>query len=199
MELVFATGNKGKLREASEILGNAFHLLSPACLGHFDEPEETGLTMRENALIKAEHLWNATGKNCFADDSGLEVDALGGAPGVYSARYAGEDKDFRHNIEKVLCELSKVPPQAGRKARFRCVIALIYGGERYFFEGTLEGKIALAPAGEGGFGYDPIFIPDGSSKTLAEIPEDEKNAISHRFHALAAMREKLLDIAGSEI
>lgn len=187
MELVFATGNKGKLREASEILGPRFSLVSPADIGHPEDVEETGTTMKENAAIKARHIWNATGKNCFADDSGLEVDALDGAPGVYSARYAGEGKDFSRNIRKVLDELAKAGDKKGMRARFRCVIALIYEGKEYYFDGTLEGRITLTPAGGGGFGYDPIFIPEGHDRTLAEMAEDEKNGISHRYEALAKM------------
>lgn len=191
MELVFATGNLGKLREASQILGPDFRLRTPADLGIDGDVEETGSTMRENAFIKAEHLWRLSGADCFADDSGLEVDALGGAPGVYTARYAGEDKDFVRNMQKVLDELAKVPDQMGRRARFRCVIALIVKGERYCFEGTLEGRIAMSMAGNGGFGYDPVFIPQGYERTLAEIPEEEKNSISHRFVALDRMREAI--------
>lgn len=191
MDLIFATGNKGKLREASEILGPAYHLVTPSELGCFDDIEETGTTMRENALIKAEYLWSRFGKNCFADDSGLEVDALGGAPGVYTARYAGDDKDFIRNMQKVLDELDKVDDDMGRRARFRCVIALIFNGEKYFFEGTLEGRIAREMSGSGGFGYDPIFIPEGYSVTLAEVSEDEKNSISHRFVALSKMQGEL--------
>lgn len=192
MELVFATGNKGKLREASEILGPSFTLRSPADVGVFEDVEETGATMRENAAIKARHLWRLTGKNCFADDSGLEVDALGGAPGVYSARYAGEDKDFARNIDKVLEDLAAAEDKKDMRARFRCVIALIYEGREYYFDGVLEGRITPVPAGCGGFGYDPIFIPEGYDKTLAQMEEEEKNSISHRYHGLVQMRDMLM-------
>ena len=155
--------------------------------------------MKENAAIKVRHLWNQAHRNCFADDSGLEVDALDGAPGIYSARYAGEGKDFRKNILKVLENLDKVSDKKGMRARFRCVIALIYEGREYFFDGTLEGKITMVPAGSGGFGYDPIFIPEGYDRTLAEISEDEKNSISHRYKALLQMRRELSRITGTEL
>lgn len=199
MELVFATGNKGKLREAAEILAPRFTLLSPSDFGLSGDVEETGATMRENAAIKARHLWNEVHRNCFADDSGLEVDALGGAPGIYSARYAGEGKDFRKNILKVLENIDRASDKKGMCARFRCVIALIYEGKEYFFDGTLEGKITMVPAGSGGFGYDPIFIPEGYDRTLAEISEDEKNSISHRYKALLKMRRELSRITGTEL
>ena len=199
MELVFATGNKGKLREAAEILAPGFTLLSPSDLGLSGDVEETGATMKENAAIKVRHLWNQAHRNCFADDSGLEVDALDGAPGIYSARYAGEGKDFRKNILKVLENLDKASDKKGMRARFRCVIALIYEGREHFFDGTLEGKITMVPAGSGGFGYDPIFIPEGYDRTLAEISEDEKNSISHRYKALLQMRRELSRITGTEL
>lgn len=190
MELLFATGNKGKLREACEILGEGYRILSPADFSIEREPEETGLTFKENSLIKAEYYSAASGGvNCFADDSGLEVDALGGAPGIFSARYAGgEGHDFDANIAKLLSELGKIGPEVLRTARFRCVVTLLLGGQPYYFEGTLEGKIALQRSGCGGFGYDPIFLPDAfPGKTLAEVSEEEKNGISHRGQALRAM------------
>ncbi len=200
-KIVFATGNGGKLREASEILGGGFELVSPVQMGITDDVEETGLTLKANSLIKAEHLWNSCGCDCFADDTGLEVNALGGAPGVHTARYAGEDKDFNKNMDKVLSELDLLRAECSmaraigldmdrysRRARFKSVITLILGGEKYFFEGTLEGTIAYYRSGNGGFGYDPIFIPDEyPGKTLADISEEEKNAISHRGKALRAM------------
>lgn len=198
MKLVFATGNPGKLREAREILGDGFEVVSPQEAGVDPEVEETGLTLKENSLIKAEHLYSQCGADCFADDTGLEVDALGGAPGVYTARYAGDGCSFEDNMRKLLHELSLLGPDAVRTARFRCVVTLILDGERHFFEGVLEGKIAERKSGVGGFGYDPVFIPlksdgtpwlsaEGSPMTMAELGEDFKNTVSHRFEALRRM------------
>ncbi|MBO5075446.1 MAG: RdgB/HAM1 family non-canonical purine NTP pyrophosphatase [Bacteroidales bacterium] len=205
MKLVFATGNIGKLREASEILGEGFELVSLAQVGMTEDIPETGKTLRANSLQKAQYLYDKVGCDCFADDTGLEVDALGGAPGVYTARYAGEGKDFNANMDKVLYELSvcekeakmaeamglKVKP-VSRRARFKSVITLIVNGEIKMFEGALEGEISREKSGNGGFGYDPIFIADEyPGKTLADITEEEKNAISHRGKALRAMAEWL--------
>ncbi|MBP5572395.1 MAG: non-canonical purine NTP pyrophosphatase [Bacteroidales bacterium] len=212
MKLVFATGNKGKLREASEILGDEFELLSSAQAGVTEDVEETGLTLKDNSIIKAEYIFSKTGLDCFADDTGLEVDALGGAPGVFTARYAGEGCNFDDNIRKLLSELARLDPSVPRTARFRSVVTLIIGGEKHFFEGVMEGKIALEKAGCGGFGYDPVFIASLSREealdllrecgipaegqdwvdrlgecTVAEMPEEIKNAISHRGRALRAM------------
>ena len=190
MKIIFATGNKGKLREAAEILGPEFELVSPASLGITGEIEETGTTLEENSLIKAEFLWKETGLPCFADDTGLEVDALGGAPGVYTARYAGEGCDFNDNMEKLLRELQNAGAMLlqQRSARFRSVVTIITDGTPHYFEGTMEGRIAHSKAGCGGFGYDPVFIADESPhKTVAEIPEEAKNAISHRGKALRQM------------
>ena len=207
MKLVFATGNAGKLREASEILGEGFELVSLAQVGVDEDIPETGKTLRANSLQKAQYLYDRIGCDCFADDTGLEVDALGGAPGVYTARYAGEGKDFSANMDKVLYELSvcekeakmaeamglKVKP-VSRRARFKSVITLIVNGEKKMFEGTLEGVIAREKSGNGGFGYDPIFIADEyPGLTLADISEEEKNAISHRGKALRAMAQWLKD------
>ena len=200
-KIVFATGNSGKLREASEILGGGFELVSPVQMGIDGDVEETGLTLKANSIIKAEHLWKSCGCDCFADDTGLEVSALGGAPGVYTARYAGDDKDFNKNMDKVLSELDRLRAECSmarqiglemnrysRRARFRSVITLILDGQKYFFEGILEGTVSYFKSGNGGFGYDPIFIPDEfPGKTLADISEEEKNAISHRGKALRAM------------
>ena len=191
MKIVFATGNKGKLREAAEILGGGFALLSPAELGITEDIEETGDTLKENSIIKADYIHARTGLDCFADDTGLEVDALGGAPGVHSARYATEGHDFEANIDKLLAELAKHPGEP-RTARFRSVVTLIWKGERHFFEGTLEGVIAPARKGDNGFGYDPVFIPDcHPDRTVAELDDEAKNAISHRGKALRAMAEWL--------
>lgn len=201
MKIVFATGNGGKLREASEILGKGFELVTLAEAGITEEIPETGKTIKANSVIKAEYVWNKCGKTCFADDTGLEVDALGGAPGVHTARYAGDEKDFNKNIDKLLYELSVLETEASmaanvglnvkkvsRKARFRSVVTLIIDGEKHIFEGVLEGTIARTRSGKGGFGYDPVFIPDEyPGQTLADISEEQKNAISHRGKALRAM------------
>ena len=201
MKIVFATGNKGKLREAAEILGDGFELSTPADFGITEDIPETGSTLMANSLQKAVYLYDRCGCDCFADDTGLEVDALGGAPGVYTARYAGEGKDFNANMDKVLYELQvaecEVNMAAGiglhvkkvsRRARFKSVITLIVHGQKKFFEGTLEGVIAREKSGNGGFGYDPIFIADEfPGMTLAEISEEQKNDISHRGKALRAM------------
>lgn len=201
MKIVFATGNKGKLREASEILGEGFELVTPADFGITEDIPETGNTLRANSLQKAQYLFDNCGCDCFADDTGLEVDALGGAPGVYTARYAGEGKDFNANMDKVLYELKVLEcernmaenlgvkmKKVSRRARFKSVITLIIGGEKKFFEGTLEGVIAYEKSGNGGFGYDPIFIADEyPGQTIADITEEQKNEISHRGKALRAM------------
>ena len=201
MKIVFATGNRGKLREAAEILGDGFELSTPADFGITEDIPETGSTLMANSLQKAVYLYNRCGCDCFADDTGLEVDALGGAPGVYTARYAGEGKDFNANMDKVLYELQVAECEANmaagmglhvrkvsRRARFKSVVTLIVDGQKKFFEGTLEGVIAREKSGNGGFGYDPIFIADEfPGMTLAEISEEQKNDISHRGKALRAM------------
>ncbi len=193
MRLVFATGNKGKLREAREILGPSYEILSPAELGVEGEAEETGSTLEENSLLKAKYISDRIpqGVMCFADDSGLEVDALGGAPGVYTARYAGPQCDFDDNMDKLLRELA-LRPEKARTARFVCVVTLINGYVVRQFRGVLEGQIALEKRGELGFGYDPVFIPNEYPQmTLAELGEDVKNGISHRYKALMQMRGAL--------
>lgn len=191
MRIVFATGNLGKLREASEILGEGFELVPLTEVGITEDIPETGETLRENSLQKAQYVHEHCGCDCFADDTGLEVDALGGAPGVYTARYAGDDKDFNKNMDKVLHELEGLEGEA-RRARFKSVITLMVDGEPHFFEGTLEGVIALEKSGNGGFGYDPIFIADEyPGLTLADISEEQKNDISHRGKALRAMAQWL--------
>ena len=205
MKIVFATGNSGKLREASEILGEGFELVTPQQVGIEEDIPETGNTLRANSLQKAQYLFDRCGCDCFADDTGLEVDALGGAPGVYTARYAGEGKDFNANMDKVLYELQVLEGEAhmaadlglsvkpfSRRARFKSVITLIINGQKHFFEGALEGTIARVKSGNGGFGYDPIFIADEyPGKTLADISEELKNEISHRGKALRAMAQWL--------
>ena len=207
MKIVFATGNLHKLREAQEILGEGFELVSPASLGIDGDVPETGETLRDNSIIKAEYLYEKTGLDCFADDTGLEVDALGGAPGVHTARYAHElammrglpappDHEFTANMDTLLAELGKLGPDAPRTARFRSVITLIISGEKHFFEGVMEGRIAMQKAGCGGFGYDPVFIADlYPDVTVAELPEETKNAISHRGNALRLMAQWLRENA----
>lgn len=197
MEIVFATGNQHKVVEAQKALGDSFALIMPKELGLTEEIPEDGDTLEKNAIQKAEYLWNKFGKNCFADDTGLEVEDLGGAPGVYTARYAGAGKGDDANMAKLLEELAKVEAQKGkigRKARFRSVVALIIDGQVKTFEGILEGRISTARCGSEGFGYDPVFVPQGYSCTLAEITLDEKNAISHRGKAMRALAQYLNNI-----
>lgn len=186
MRIIFATANKGKLREAAEVLGPGFEIVSPADLGITEDIPETGTTLQENALQKAQYLFTRTGLPCFADDTGLEVDALDGAPGIYSARYAGPGHDSQANMDKLLAELAGLDD---RKARFHTVVALILSdGQPRFFEGACEGAIASQKSGCGGFGYDPVFLPVAyPGRTLAEVSEEEKNAVSHRGNALRAM------------
>ncbi len=197
MEIIFATNNKHKLEEARQILGLDFILKTPADLGLLEEIPETSDTLQGNAIQKARYIFDRTGKNCFADDTGLEVDALGGAPGVYSARYAGEQHSSKDNMEKLLFEMKSFPAKGGnggespRSAHFRCVIALILDGETYTFEGRVEGEITLAPSGEGGFGYDPVFRPAGYDLCFSELTPEEKNSISHRGIAMRLLSDFL--------
>lgn len=191
MEIIFATGNANKAKEAGKILSNTLTVIMPKELGFFGEIPETGNTLEANALEKCNFLWEKFGKTCFADDTGLEVEALNGEPGVYSARYAGPEKGDEANIQKLLTELAKAGEGASRAARFRTVVALIIEGERYYFEGILEGEITFEKSGTEGFGYDPIFKPKGYEKTLAQISLEEKNKISHRGIAMRRLAEYL--------
>jgi len=206
MKIIFATANKGKLREAAEVLGPGYEVVSPADLGIFEDIPETGATLQENSLQKAQYLFERTGLPCFADDTGLEVDALDGAPGIYSARYAGPGHDSEANMDKLLAELEirrsgsandgltgSANDGKNRRARFHTVVTLILAdGQPHFFEGICEGAIAREKSGCGGFGYDPIFLPDAyPGRTLAEVSEAEKNAVSHRGNALRAMADWL--------
>lgn len=175
--LFFGTGNAHKLDEISLLLGADWTLKSFRDLPAPLEVEETESTLEGNARLKAEAFHAATGLPCFADDTGLEVEALGGAPGVYSSRYAGEEGNAEANMSKLLDALQGV---ADRRARFRTVIAYHDGRQLRYFEGILNGSIALARSGKGGFGYDPVFVPDGSTRSLAEYSPEEKNQISHR-------------------
>ena len=183
-QLVFATNNAHKLDEVRKILGGKFDILSLREIGCNDDIAETAETFEGNALIKARYIHDKYGCDCFADDSGLEIDALGGAPGVYSARYAGEAHDSEKNMAKVLEQLQG---EENRAARFRTVIALTLDGKEHLFEGEIKGRIIEEPHGAGGFGYDPIFIPDGEIRTFAEMSDAQKNGISHRARAVAKL------------
>lgn len=180
-QLVFATNNQHKLEEVAAKIKDKFKLLSLADIGCTDDIEETGTTFRENASIKSHYIYEKYKLNCFGDDSGLEIDALNGEPGVYSARYAGEHGNRDANIAKVLRNFGG---ETNRKARFRTVISLMWNGEEYFFDGTVEGSIRTSPSGNDPFGYNPIFEPEGYNVTFAEISLDEKNRISHRAKAM---------------
>jgi len=183
-ELAFATNNPHKLSEVQHLLGDKFRLLSLGDIGFSEEIPEDYETLEQNASQKAWYIYSKTQRNCFADDTGLEVDALDGKPGVYSARYAGEGKDPKDNIIKLLKELDGVK---NRKARFRTVIALVIDGSEYLFEGIVNGQIIDEERGVDGFGYDPVFLPDGFSSTFAEMALDQKNLISHRARAIGLL------------
>lgn len=189
MELVFASNNRNKIREINNIIGGSFRLLSLSDINMPEDIPENEPTLEGNALAKARHIYRATGMAVFADDTGLEIDALDGLPGVNSARFAGENKDSEANIEKVL---SMLGDKEDRKARFRTVIALIINGREYLFEGTVEGVILREKRGTEGFGYDPVFIPEDKDLTFAEMSLEEKNKISHRARAFRKLREFLL-------
>ncbi|MCY9064299.1 XTP/dITP diphosphatase [Bacillus inaquosorum] len=192
-EAIIATHNPGKVKEFKEILEpKGYDVKSLAEIGFTEEIEETGHTFEENAILKAEAVAKAVNKMVIADDSGLSIDNLGGRPGVYSARYAGEQKDDQANIDKVLSELKAIEKEQ-RTARFRCALAVSIPGEgTKTVEGHVEGYIAEEPKGEYGFGYDPIFIVKDKDKTMAELTSDEKNKISHRADALKKL-SKLLE------
>lgn len=191
-EAIIATHNPGKVKEFKDILApKGYDVKSLADIGFLEEIEETGHTFEENAVLKAEAVAKAVNKMVIADDSGLSVDNLGGSPGVYSARYAGEQKDDMANINKVLQELKGIEKEQ-RTARFRCALAVsIPGKETKTVEGHVEGYIAEEPKGENGFGYDPIFIVKDKDKTMAELTSDEKNKISHRANALKKLSQLL--------
>ena len=186
-KLVFATNNAHKLEEVRAILGNDYEVLSLADINLHEDIPETAGTLEGNALQKAQYVKQHFWLDCFADDTGLEVDALNGEPGVYSARYAGEGHDSEANMSKLLLKMNK---KRNRKARFRTIVALIQGEDIHLFEGIVNGTIIKERRGEGGFGYDPIFLPEGYSQTLAEIGE-EKNKISHRARAIAKLADFL--------
>lgn len=180
-KLIFATNNQHKLNEVKAILAEDFEILGLKDINCTSDIPETGFTLEDNAKIKAYFVKDHFGFDCFADDTGLEVKALNNEPGVYSARYAGEEGDSKKNIQKLLNNLDD---KQNKKARFRTVVTLIYEGEEYLFEGSITGCITDNLRGESGFGYDPIFIPDGYDETFAELGDDVKNTISHRAIAI---------------
>ena len=180
MKLVFATNNKHKLEEVRAILGNRIEVLSLNDINCYDDIPETADTLEGNALIKARYIYEKFGVDCFADDTGLEVEALGGEPGVYSARYAGEECNSEANMHKLLYNLTG---KNNRYAQFRTVIALIINGEEKLFNGIVKGTISNKKMGDAGFGYDPIFIPEGFSESFAQMTSEMKNSISHRYRA----------------
>ena len=188
-DIVFATNNAHKLEEVRQIVGERFRVLSLKEINCHDDIPETADTLEGNALIKARWIKERYGFDCFADDTGLMVDALGGAPGVHTARYAGDDCNSEKNVSKMLSELEGVEE---RNAHFSTVIALIYEGQEVVMEGRVDGIIATKRGGNGGFGYDPIFIPEGYDITFAEMPAYEKNAISHRGRAMQKLMAVLM-------
>lgn len=190
IELVFATHNKNKLKEVEAILPDSYLLLNLDDIGCHEELKETENTFAGNALMKAAYVAGNYACNCFADDSGLVVEALNGEPGVFSARYAGEQADSGQNIDKLLRELNGV---GNRKARFVTVIALILEGKEYYFEGSIDGYITTERLGAGGFGYDPVFIPEGHELSFAQMGAEEKNRISHRYRAIENMNAFLAE------
>lgn len=192
-KLVFASNNAHKLSEIRAILGDRIEIISLSDLQCHEEIPETADTLEGNALIKARYVWEHYGLYCFADDTGLEVEALGGAPGVYSARFAGEHASFEDNVSLLLERLSGVA--APRRARFRTVIALIDEYGTHFFEGSVDGEITLERSGKHGFGYDPIFRPEGREETFAQLTEQEKNSMSHRGRAVQKLVRYLQALA----
>lgn len=188
MELIFASHNQNKVKEIQAILPEGTKLLSLTDINCHDEIVEDGDTLEANAIIKARYVYHTYGESCFADDTGLEVEALNEEPGVYSARYAGEQKNSDDNMNLLL---EKLEGQQNRKAQFRTVICLIINGNEHLFEGIVKGTIIDEKRGEEGFGYDPIFIPEGYTTTFAQMPLSEKNKVSHRKRAFAKMTEFL--------
>ena len=189
MELVFASGNENKVREVAKKLGGTIPLKGLPDIGCTTDLPETSDTLEGNAQQKARYVWDHFKVNCFADDTGLEVTALNMEPGVYSARYAGEQRNSSDNMQLLLENLK---PHADRSARFRTVICLIIEGEEFLFEGMVQGSIRQTPSGNEGFGYDPIFEPVGYAITFAEMSLEEKNVISHRGKAITALRDFLI-------
>ena len=190
-ELVFATNNKHKVEEVQQKLDGEFKIITLSELGCTEDIPEPGDTLEENALIKARYVHNKFKCNCFADDTGLEVEALNGAPGVHTARYAGDEKNNEANMALLLKNLDG---QSNRNARFRTVIALIIDNKEYLLEGVVNGSIATEKSGAEGFGYDPIFVPENMGKTFAELPMSVKNNISHRGRAVEKLTQKLKEL-----
>ena len=188
MKIVFATNNAHKLDEVRQVVGEKFEIVSLRECGIVEDIPENEPTLEGNALAKARYIYERTGFNCFADDTGLEVDALGGEPGVRSARYATDGHDDEAN-KRLLLE--RLKGEENRAAQFRTAVALIMGGKEYLFEGIVRGEIALEQHGEGGFGYDPLFFPEGGDLTFAQMSSEEKNAISHRGRAVRKLAEFL--------
>lgn len=191
MKLIFATNNAHKLREVSQVVGDRFTLLTPRECGIDEDIPEEQPTLEGNALQKARYIYARTGMDCFADDTGLEVDALGGEPGVRSARYATDGHDDEANKRLLLERMQGVE---ARGAQFRTAIALIIGGKEYLFEGIVRGNITLEEQGDGGFGYDPLFVAEGCEQSFAEISAEEKNKISHRGRAVRKLAEFLQEL-----
>ncbi len=191
MKLVFATNNKHKLQEVRDIIGSGVEILSLSDINCNDDIPETADTLDGNALIKARYIYEKYNVNCFADDTGLEVDALDGAPGVYSARYAGDGHDSEANMKKLLENLTG---KNNRDAQFRTVIALIIDGEEKLFNGIVKGKITEEKRGNSGFGYDPIFVPEGYSESFAQMDSSTKNSISHRYRATKQLSDYLKEL-----
>jgi XTP/dITP diphosphohydrolase len=189
-QLVFATNNEHKLRELREILRDEFYLLSLSDIACSEEIPETGNTLEANASEKSRYIWERYSIDCFSDDTGLEIAALNNAPGVRSARYAGEERNAEENVAKVLEELKGV---VYRKACFRCIISLIIKGREFLFEGRVDGEILQEKRGSAGFGYDPIFAPDGFQQSFAEMNPDLKNSMSHRGRAVEKLVRFLLE------
>lgn len=188
-EFVFTSHNKDKLAEIRKIFGEGFTIKGLDDIGCFEEIPETAETLKGNAEIKAMYVKEKYNYDCFADDTGLEVEALGGAPGVYSARFAGEDATYEDNCNKLVSEMKD---KQNRNAKFTTVICLVRGDEKFYFEGNIHGKILKENKGSGGFGYDPVFLPNGHYETLAEMSSEKKNSISHRYNAV----KKLVEFMG---
>lgn len=184
-KFVFATNNKHKLEEVQQVVDGVIDIVSLKEIHCYEDIPETADTLEDNALLKARFIWNKYGFDCFADDTGLEVEVLNNAPGVYSARYAGEGKNAEDNMNKLLHELDG---KTDRSARFRTVIALIIEGKEYLFEGIVKGRLMTERKGKGGFGYDPIFVPENYDQTFAELGDHIKNQISHRAIAINKLK-----------
>jgi XTP/dITP diphosphohydrolase len=195
MKLVFATNNLNKLKEVQEMLSNTVEIVSLKDINCFDEVDETETTLEGNAKLKADYITQKFGYNCFADDTGLEVESLDGKPGVYSARYAGEPVNSENNMQKLLTELKG---KENRKAQFRTAVCLNLNGEQYVFEGTCKGEILKEKQGIEGFGYDPIFKPTGFSESFANMNSEDKNKISHRGIAMQQLIDFLLNLKTTE-